>query len=402
MKSIIKTGIICVVLLLVMAGCEYDAPTTLWDADATGNAPDPAISQVTPGGSAAGGVNEIEIQGSNFSNVAGANLVYFNNVAAELIAESGQQLVVLRPNIVSDQVTIKVVVPGALQIARFSPYGVTAVVENFTEGGFDAGNLRAMGIDNAGNFYWITRDRTMHRRAAGSDVDEALAEITQRSIGRMRFGPDGNLYYIRENNPAMYKFTIETATEEAYVTFPASMSVFDYDQDGNAWVGGNGEGLLVMKSPDDISVADDYSSFNCLAIRVYDNAVYVLAQYDGDDESVPAVAVWKNGITGNGTVSAKQLFFNWSETIYGEAIPTDLEFASDGTLFIASDHEQPVVKVSGGTILPLYKGMIPSPVTMLDWGQDNYLYIYCDVQAQADKNVYRLDIGQEGAPHYGR
>jgi len=405
MKSIqlIFTGLVSIWILLICAGCEYDTPASLWDPDEEGMVPSATISEIVPENIAGGGVNEIEIQGTDFSAELSDNLVYFNNLQAELISAEPTRLVVYRPNLASDDIHIKVVVSGAMLLAEYAPYTVTDVLENFTEKYDDTNNVRNFTTGADGTYYVIMRDRTMRRRVAGSDEEEQVAELSERNIGDLRFGPDGNLYYIRSNNVKMYKIILETFTEELYTTLPASVSVFDYDANGVAYIAGNGSGILALTSPEDIQTVGDYSGFNCLALRVFDQAVYVLAEYLGDDTGVPAVAVWKNPILdGNGSLAEKELFLNWSESAYGEASPADIEFAANGDLYISCDDEQPIVRYVNGQIKPLYKDMIAGPVSFMDWGPDNYLYFYSDVATLADKNVYKADMGQPGAPHHGR
>lgn len=387
-------------ILWIGAGCEYDAPTSLYDADAEGTAPAAVISQVVPSETAGGGVNEIEIQGENFAAQAGDNAVYFNNVQAELISGDSTKLVVFRPDITGDDIKIKVVVPGALRVTEHSPYEITSVLENFTEDFDDTGDQRGFALDSEGNFYTLMRDRTLHKQASGSNEKEIIADMSERSIGRLRIGPGGNLYYTRRSS--FYVFSFEENRDSVYATLPGNAEMFDFDENGYAYFVGDGEGMYILKAPDDIQNGDDYSAFECLAARVYNGAVYVLAEYSGNDESVPAMAVWKNTITGDGTVSEKELVLNWSETAYADATPVDIEFSSDGAMYISSDHEYPIVKVKGDIVLPLYKGMIAGPVTQLSWGAGNDLYFYVDAQDAADRNIFKADMGQPGASQYGK
>ena len=389
--------------LMLSVGCEYDAPTSLWNPDEEGTAPSAVIDEIVPPNEAAGGVNEIEIRGSNFASNLEDNVVYFGNVQAELISAASDKLVLYRPNLVAENIAVKVLVPGALTIAKVTSYTVTSILENYTEKFADTFNLRAFAIDRDGNYYVIMSNKALRRRLSGSNKEEEIAEVSQRSIGRMRFGPDGDLYYIRSNNTNMYKFSLDSLTDVEYAVFPGNVNVFDFDEKGIAYAGGSGQGLYAMKSPDNISLADDYTQFNCLAVRVFQGAVYVLAESLGND-ALPIYAIWKNTINEDGTVSGKELFLDWSATEYGEAgaVPADIEFASDGTLLISSDFEQPIIILNNGWMRPLYKDMLTGPVTQLDWGPGNYLYFFSNVSTVTDKNVFKTDMGQPGAPHYGR
>ncbi|MFC1568968.1 IPT/TIG domain-containing protein [bacterium] len=399
MKSnqLIYTGLLLVGIIFLSAGCEYDTPISLWDPAAEGLAPSATISEVDPPNEAGGGINEIIIKGSNFASDPMANSVYFNSVPAEIVSGNSGEVVVFRPPIVGDSLVIKVIVPGGLIIAEHGPYRVTKLFENYTEEFDDTGDLRNFVIGSDGTYYSIMRNRTLRRRLPGSDEEETVANVTERNIGNIHFGPDGNLYYNRSNNFGMYKINLIDFSEESYATLPASVSYFDFDENGYAYFVGNGVGLYCLKSPEDIQVVDDYSTLNCLAACVYDGSFYVLAAYTGDDLTVPMMAIWKNDLNGDGTVAGKTLFLDWSASEYSEASPTDLEFAADGTLYISSDHEQPIVRFENGQLKPLYKDMISGPVSLMDWGHDNHLYFYSNVQSFTDKNVYKVDMGQPGA-----
>ena len=170
-SRLIYTSLLAIWSLILCSGCQYDTPASLWDPAEDGTAASASISQVLPENGAEGGMNEIEIRGSNFNTEIGGNVVYFNNLQAELISAEPTKLVVYRPNI-AGEVTIKVVVEGALLITEFSPYTVTSVLENYTEEFDDTGDIRNFAIGNDGTYYAIMRSRTLRRRTPGSEVEE--------------------------------------------------------------------------------------------------------------------------------------------------------------------------------------------------------------------------------------
>jgi len=400
-KTLILTGLIGIGILIIGIGCEYDAPSSVYNPDSAGDKPEAVISQIVPEQEAGGG-NEIVIHGENFASELSDNAVYFNNVQAELVSGDTTQLVVLRPNLVEDSITIKVVVPGALNITEYSPYNILPVMKNFTKDFDGIKNVSGFAIGSEGNFYYyMGNDRTLHKQDAGSTEKEAILDVSQRSVGRLRFGPGGDLFYTKKN--ILYVISFEEKIDSIYALLPERTEFFDFDENGYAYFVGDELSMYIMKSPDEITTGDDYSEFECLALRIYNNAVYVLAEYTGDDEAIPVMAVWKNEIIENGVeVSEKELYVNWTDTEYGEATPVDIEFGADGALYISSDYEQPIIKVKDGLIYPLYINMLPSPVTLLDWGPDQYLYFYYDADDADERHIYQLDMGEMGAPHYGR
>ena len=75
MKSIIKSLMVLSALLLLVAGCEYDGPTSQWKLVEPETNP-PVITEVDPSVALAG-MNYITIHGENFTD----NQAYLNSTA---------------------------------------------------------------------------------------------------------------------------------------------------------------------------------------------------------------------------------------------------------------------------------------------------------------------------------
>ena len=139
-------------LLLLINGCKMSTAEPIWEQPFT-NPPTPKITNVIPA-EAAAGVSRITINGENFADESGTNVVYFDNTPTEVISSTSTSIVVRRPNIATDSAVIKVVSNQALSAVKYSPYKVELVMEqygNFTENIV----LSVVAADNMENLYVI-------------------------------------------------------------------------------------------------------------------------------------------------------------------------------------------------------------------------------------------------------
>ena len=105
-----------------IAGCtKYEDPAPIYATDVAYRA-NPSISSLLPGDTASVGVREISILGENFSTNIPDNQLYFNKSIATIKSATPTKLVVYRPVIFGDSVTVKVVVNGALSVNTYSKF----------------------------------------------------------------------------------------------------------------------------------------------------------------------------------------------------------------------------------------------------------------------------------------
>ena len=123
-------------LLVYFFNCEDTSyPEDIWDEDDNGNA-SPFITSVVPEQGAFAGIDTLTINGGNFSKVSSENIVYFNESIGRIISSSSEMIEVVGPNLVSDSITIRIAVQGALEFGSYSDlYKLYPAVENY--GPFD-------------------------------------------------------------------------------------------------------------------------------------------------------------------------------------------------------------------------------------------------------------------------
>ncbi|MDP3683268.1 MAG: IPT/TIG domain-containing protein, partial [Ignavibacteria bacterium] len=135
-----------------IAGCKYDIAEPMWDRPYTAPVT-PKINSVNPASIAKAGDNYIRIFGENLAQGDDSTEVYFGSNPVDVLYMSKDTIIIRRPGLVIDSCTIKVVPRKALVEAKYGPYQITQVIEqygNFLEK--DHG-LNSLVIDDAENLY---------------------------------------------------------------------------------------------------------------------------------------------------------------------------------------------------------------------------------------------------------
>jgi hypothetical protein len=401
-------------LLLVLSGCDFDSPNNVWD-EANKNNQDftPEIRQVLP--KDAGSASTITITGRKFSRIPEENTVYFNKVLAKVVACSDTQITVYRPNIIGDTLTVKVLVKGAIAVAKYAPYRLAAVVEPF--GIFlDTDAIAAIAVDAAENMYVNMDDGTMIKLKQDGTADASYTGLASNLTTDMKVGSGGALFFVRKK-ARVYRIPPAGGTNAIYATFAdlasgdeAKAVTFDFDKNQNLFAGGPNTGLLLLRADKTQQNLGIYADYSITALRVYNDYVYVGAEYTGSQAGIPLKAVWRNKITSaTGSVNASsELVLNMA-TAGDFSIPdlniNSITFSSDGDMYVATNHAAPVliVKASGGTE-PLYYGIVPTSVDQMAWGTGNYLYANINRKTvkSAGGKLLRIVAGKTGAPYFGR
>jgi len=302
MKSQIKNrlGLFRCHLLLIAAfvACSYDEPPLVFDPSAPGNAA-PKINSVEPQGAAFAGFTEIKIAGDNFSARLGDNLVYFGNEKGQITSVSKTEIKVISPNRIEDNLTIKVVVAGALAIAQFSPYQLKAVSTeygNFT----NLDQVFAIAVDANENLY-------AHMRTGSVSVVVKVApDGAKTEFGRtpfpqaleMQIGPGVNLYLHRSLGN-LFRIGAGGGEAQPFATLPARTATFDFDANGNIFAAGNRSGVFAVSSGGEPTATNKFLAYDVRTVRVFNDYVYVAALF--------SMASKRSGLT----MSAKLLIFLW-------------------------------------------------------------------------------------------
>jgi hypothetical protein len=401
MKSIIKILISLMTLLLVMTGCEYDAPTAMWKQPQP-DYPTATITQITPE-IAVAGENYINIIGENFAPVLEDNQVFFDNVRVDLVEGSTTSLTVRRPNRSGDAITVKVVSYGTLLVAQKSPYKIDPVIGPY--GNILSGNSPlALAVDDEDNAYvmfrtsGVTTSLVQKFTPGGDRIDIGNVPVFS---GDAVFAPNGKLTYFRNNNKIIRQLDVTTGVSDTLITMSKNISYGDFDENGNLYTGGKKSDLFTV-TPDLTEKASGfYSKDEIFYIRVFNGYVYLLAAIAAPDASTPALGIFRHTIDASGSVGARELIFDWASAgeDYAASVPSSFTISAAGILYVASDNTNPLLKYNLEThaLDIMYKDIVSASVIALDWGGADYLYyIKGATDTDATETLMRIDMGEAG------
>jgi hypothetical protein len=398
-RKAIREGLLVSVSCLLLAGvtgCKYDVATPKY-YDKFVNPLTPTITGLIPQDEAGGGVNAITINGENFASGADSNKVYFGTFNTEVISATPTAIVVRRPN-VTGPVTVKVVPYDAIEVARYSsPYMVDTVITTY--GGFMQNiQLQAVAVDNEENVYVCYADRTMFKIPSGGETT-AIGH-SGRVVTGMAIGNDG-LLYLFANNASISRMNPADGTDTDWIKLGTKKVSFgDFDRNGILYAGGKNSDLFVIQSDGTFAALGVYATSDIRAVHVYNGYVYVAVAGTGNVWSV-----FKHQILdANGKLGDKQPVLDQAASgVYSQSAFKDMVFSQDGTLYVATNYEQPILMINPDQSQDiLYKYIIPSnpgPV-MLAWGSGNYLYSIIGSQTpQPNWKLYRIDMGTKKGEH---
>jgi hypothetical protein len=400
MKSIIKILIACMAVL-VMTGCEYDAPTAMFYQKQP-EYPTATITGITPE-TAVAGENYINIMGENFAPVLTDNQVFFDNVKVDLVEGTTTSLTVRRPSASGDSITVKVVSYGTELVAEFSPYKITPVFGQY--GNILAGNSPiAVAVDDEDNVYLmfrtsgVTTSLVQKFTPGGERVDVGIAPVF---AGDAVIAPNGKLTYFRNNNKIIRQMDLTTGISDTMITMSKNIAFGDFDENGNLYTGGKKSDLISVTPALTEKTSGFYLKDEIFYIRVFGSYVYVLASLAAPDASTPALGIFRHTIDMSGNMGARELVFDWASAgeDYTASIPSSFTVSAAGILYVASDNANPFIKMDLETkeVDILYKDIISAPVIAMDWGGAGYLYyIKGATDADATVSLMRIDMGEAG------
>jgi hypothetical protein len=410
MEKIIFIIIALVIIVALLSGCVDNTIPPGWPPAANPVA-SPVITSISPADSAIGGVLDIAINGSNFGATVDQCLVYFGTEPGVITSFTSNRIVALRPITYGESISTRVIVLLADDVAQKN-YKIKRVVTPFAA--FPGATLsNTIASDTSGNVYVAfnsARDtsgnKVIRKISPNGIVSDYASYLTSLTIACIRIAPNGTLYALMTGSDGQFH---SVAPGGGALTklfgFLENMTCFDFDQNGVIYAGGISgtnktidivQGTTVVKGP-------LYDNFNVVAVRVFQNYVYVLAV------GGTTTGVYRHQISG-GTLGTQEQVLLWSTTgDYAASKVKDLTFSATGDMYIATDRSvDPILLVyySTGTVTrmrPLYKNLITTAVGGLTWTR-NILYerVVPPLTSSAPPSIAAIDMGNSGAPYYGR
>jgi hypothetical protein len=382
-----------IIYLVFLNGCKVDIAQPIWEKPYT--APiTPKITSVVPA-QAAAGISTITINGDDFAKTPGTNIVYFNNTFSEVISSTSTRIVVRRPNVVTDSAVIKVVSSNTLMAVKYFPYKVEQVVEKY--GNFSENiTLSVVAADSQENVY-VIEGNNVHKVSPNGGKN--VFATANRSTFDAKLGPDGNLY-LMGNNRSIDKVNLATGQVSTWKQLASGKNVRygDFDKYGNFYTGGIKTDLLVVEPNLNVKTGMGfYSGFEILAVRTFENYVYVAAQKSGYADTA---IVYRHQITASGSLGVQEVVLDMRITsnLSSRAIK-GISFSSDGLMYLATDAANPIITfdLADKKVDFLYKEILHPFCKSLCWGSGKFIYmINGDATAGEEWTVYKVNVGITG------
>ena len=392
MKSTIKVLIAFMAVLLVMAGCEYDGPTSQWTL-VEEESDSPTITEVVPS-VAVPGVNYLTIHGENFTDNQENVNVYINGFLAEIADFSETSIKIRRPDRSGDSLSIKVNVFGAVNLGRWEPYTVEPVREAYGE--FLSGTpLGCLAIDDDENVYVVENTTTHEVYKVTQNGVRSMIGQCPISVQGAAVDPNGKLFLFGNRKDI---YCVEADSIPIYATVEKNVNTGVFDNYGTLYASGRRADINIILPDLSVKQAGFYTNDEVFCFRVVDNSLYALAELRNPDETHPAIAIWRHQILDDqGNLGAAELVFDWASAgeAFLESEPATFSLDSEGGIYIGSDHTSPILYYdpSTGSTEEIYKGILPSAVTKLVWGNSNYLYMVYS-GSSSENDLYRIDMGR--------
>ena len=360
---------------VLLAACDSGPGESLYDPDRP-SLPDPVISGVvTDDPIVLAGIDEIIIEGSNFSSVPSENFVYFEDGAGGV--ESGvvleatpTRLRVKTPNFPGSDLKIRVSVLGAENYSTGMAFALTPAVVAFSDYG-PSNEVLSIASDASGDLYAMVQSEGLSvgiERVTPEGVRSAYVASTF-SWSDLDIGPSGALYGARQIR-ALFEIPEVGGPQAVQPTAVPSgnlLGALDWDPTGRLWAGG--DNAEIFRTDPGIGVTAFPFAGNVEDLVATSTSLYVADATEG------AGKVWRFPIDGAGDLGAGEVLYDVTANMGEEVSPLALAVAADGTLYVGTDASDPVFTIApSGTVTPLYPGVIPGPVTAFAWGADTTLY----------------------------
>ncbi len=385
----------------VLVSCEIDAPVGIWPPDDSLTRPDPLILTVDPPGGAFSGIGEIVITGQNFSAEKTKNLVFIGSAPATQIQTTTTELTLTTPVVIGDSLAISITVLGAELAAVHFPYKMEDAVVDFGGfGEFEDGN--GMAVDTAGNLYVSVKPNQVVV-ISPNRTKLPYGTTSVLTLNEMRMGPGGTLYGVG-GRTSLYSIPPGGGASEIFASgIPERVFSLDFDEDGNIFTGGNNARLFRINPSGDVKEVAQYTAgARIKSIRVFDGFVYVAAQAATADS-----AIWRNEIISGDSLGPSELVFDWGQ-FAGPTGPEllSITFAADGDMYVGLDRDFAIYVLAppytGSLPEALYEQVLEPPSSVLTWGIGQSLFVNRHSTTLTERAVFRVALGKDGAPYYGR
>lgn len=400
MKNKIGGLLLLIIFILQLSSCKnYDEPGLINDPSKT-YSPSPKISSVSPANSAMAGVREIIINGENFAaNGVDTNWVFIGGRPAPVKSVTTNKIVVHRPNVNGTGLTVEVVIPTALGLAKVTGYEIEKPVAQFGDFQYENYPLTAIEFDGQENMYVGTRRKVLKMTPDGINLT-TLASLgsVYAKITDMKLGGDGYLYLLVDKI-TLHRINITTGAQETFADLPDVVDYLDFDTNKNIYACRSGGIFVLSLATKNVITTNKYVGIDLNAIRVYNGYVYV-ASLDH---------IWRNKILDNlGNLGSNETVLDLTTVpTYSKNEISHFNIGEDGTIYLCLRGNLKYslfVLENDKTITPFYTvDILPHQVDQVIWGSGRHLYLNRGINLPRDSvRIFKMGMDKKGAPYFGR
>lgn len=368
-----------------LAGCDTTPANTLFD-EAPPLRDDPVVTAVEPSSGALAGIGTVTILGENFSTTPSENLVYFDDVRAEVLSASPTELVVETPRLPRSDIQIRVNVIGAEHFSNSVTYALESAVEE-VGGVADFEESFAIATDEDHNLYV-----SLFANNASVGIKRILPDGTREDYISSTFKWDalamkeGRLYGVR-NVRAVFRFPEGGGDQEVWAVADdrsARFTELAVDQEGDVWVGGTGGNLYRIDEsgrPEPVPMEGPVTG-----LAAHGGAIYAARTEEGIS------SVWRFPVTAGGLETGEKLL-----DLPPGVRAQSLAAARDGSLFVGTDADDPLVLIEAdGTADTFYEGLLEPPAFSLAWGEGPNLFMSRTDLPGSPSTIIRINTQRDG------
>lgn len=398
---LVATSLCMLLAASVFWACNEDPTPSLYQPETFNTLAAPVIASIDPAGEAFAGLSIITINGQNFSSTKANNTIYFNDQLGEILEASPTQLKVKVPNLVSDNVSLKITVTNVEKFSNTVNYKlVAAVAPVFKFAEID--EPWAIAVDAQDNILASLTSNSLGDGVKKITIAGTKSDFAPRLTGTvtrfngLKIGPGGALYGVTFERRILQMPAAGGAATN-WVVLPSTavrLNDLDFDRDGNLWTAGS---LDLHRVKQDKNARSFPFTGTIRAVRVYNGAVYLGGVRNSQE------TVWRVPIVSADQVGPEEEYFNFSSKYSGAVYA--LTFSADGDLLIGTDAPEAIVVVHADkSTEQLYPGLFPSKCFSFSWGTGNFLYVTQEgnIAAKIPQTILSANMLKKGAPYYGR
>jgi streptogramin lyase len=375
-------------MVMFAVGCDTGPADSLYDEN-RGFVSDPVVDRIEPDAALAG-IGTLTIFGENFSSVPSENLVFFDEVRAEIVDASQTEIVVSTPNLPREEIVVRVSVIGAEEFSNTVPYRLDPAVQRF--GAItDFEEVFGLATDADGNVYISLFSSNVSAgikrlTPEGERSDYVSSTFQWSGLG---FDSDGHMYGVR-NVRAVFRFPPGGGDPETWAVADNASARFralEVDENNNVWVGGGG-GNIYRITPDAELTPFPVAS----SVTAIDEAGgYLYLGLEGPPES----RVVRHPIQPDGSLGAEEVVF----TAPAGVEVLSVRVAADGSVIVGTNNEDPIyVVTTDGSSEVLYPGVLEPSALRMAWGEGSSFYVVRGRTGTTTPDLLQINTPFEGAP----